>query len=524
MMLINIKMMSQTKAILATVAVSIGVVLIPAWVSAAQEMPQMPEAISSESLNIDIFSDISIEKTGDKTEIGTNGQVTFQIKVTNHGPNDASSVSAVDQLPLALEFVSSDRSGYDSFTGVWSIGAMKVGQTEYLHIAAKAKSGFEGEVTNTASVTATGQVDKDTSNNFSSVKVNVLNSAENGGADPGSDTGTPPFEGKISGVVFLDENGDGVRQDSESAVPGVTVYLDANNDSVLQIGVETSDVSFDDGTYELFLLAADTYKVRQIVPSEKTETLPGVSKNYYHEVIVSNENREVGDIDFGFTDSGGQGSGGSGQEKVGEISGIIWLDANQNGLKENDEEELSGWTVFIDVDSDGVKDEGEEYRVTASPFVFSGIADGSYRLTLEKKDGYTVTYPADGAVFYNVTILGQNQKLDANFGVYAAPTFSGGSGSSSSSGSSGGGVAPGASQSSVVQQPSQPSAAPVGQVLGESTQTPGPGLSMSDITPLGNVMGVAELPRTGASSGILVLLLGLVFSLSFLPILKQRSR
>src|SRR4051812_47567185 len=52
------------------------------------------------------------------------------------------------------------------------------------------------------------------------------------------------------------------------------------------------------------------------------------------------------------------------------ISGIVWQDRNGDGGKDSVEPGLSGRTVYIDADDDGVLDAGETTRTSA--------ADGSY--------------------------------------------------------------------------------------------------------------------------------------------------
>ena len=80
--------------------------------------------------------------------------------------------------------------------------------------------------------------------------------------------------GSISGTKFVDANANGVRDADEGTLPGVTIFLDANNNSQLDAG-ETSTVTDADGNYEFADLPAGTYILREVLPEGFTQTFPG---------------------------------------------------------------------------------------------------------------------------------------------------------------------------------------------------------------------------------------------------------
>ena len=65
----------------------------------------------------------------------------------------------------------------------------------------------------------------------------------------------------ISGTVFNDANGDKVKQTTEAGLSAWRVYIDKNNNGVLDSG-ETSVLSDGSGKYSFTALAAGTYVVR----------------------------------------------------------------------------------------------------------------------------------------------------------------------------------------------------------------------------------------------------------------------
>jgi hypothetical protein len=74
----------------------------------------------------------------------------------------------------------------------------------------------------------------------------------------------PPAPASIGGLVFADDNGNGQQEDNESILPGRTVFLDADDDGVLDSN-ERSVVSAEDGSYRFpELVGGQEYFVRVV--------------------------------------------------------------------------------------------------------------------------------------------------------------------------------------------------------------------------------------------------------------------
>jgi uncharacterized repeat protein (TIGR01451 family) len=95
--------------------------------------------------------------------------ITFTLTLTNHGPDQAKSVSVTESLPPGLTFVSDTPSEgtYDSATGVWSVGTVTTPAPQTLTVQATVVS--PGGQTNTASISASNQFDPNSTNNAASV-------------------------------------------------------------------------------------------------------------------------------------------------------------------------------------------------------------------------------------------------------------------------------------------------------------------------------------------------------------------
>ena len=167
----------------------------------------------------------------------------------------------------------------------------------------------------------------------------------------------------ITGAVFNDVNGDGVRDQGEDGVANWTVFLDTNQDGVLDIG-EPSDATDGDGKYEFLGVVADDYRVAQVLRTGWTATNPAAG--FADVTAVDGENVSA---DFLVQGTSGTAS----------ITGNVWRDLNGNGIKEAGDTGVAGWTVFIDLDGDKVVDPEERWELTDGngDYTFTGVLGGS---------------------------------------------------------------------------------------------------------------------------------------------------
>ena len=110
--------------------------------------------------------------------------VTFQIQVTNTGPDDATGVSLVDLLPAGLTATANNGSGvisgaYNATTGLWSIGTLASGATATLILEGTVDVGQGGNTITNITTAATGdQVDLSTVGDDLEEAVVVNNAAD----------------------------------------------------------------------------------------------------------------------------------------------------------------------------------------------------------------------------------------------------------------------------------------------------------------------------------------------------------
>lgn len=89
-----------------------------------------------------------------------------------------------------------------------------------------------------------------------------------------------PDGGSVSGIVFNDVNGDGVKQGSEPVLPGITVYEDGNGDGIFD-NAEKHTQTAANGTWSLTFVADGVRRIRQERPFGSTQTTPNTNVNIF---------------------------------------------------------------------------------------------------------------------------------------------------------------------------------------------------------------------------------------------------
>ena len=200
----------------------------------------------------------------------------------------------------------------------------------------------------------------------------------------------------LSGAKWHDRNGNGVREDDEPGLGGVTIYLDVNNNGLLDENEPSTISAEETGEYQFVNVAPGRYTVSEVVPEGYRQTFPwGIAIDplpgfpaipfFGQSHFVSVEpGEQLHNLDFG-------------NQKIepGFVSGTKWHDANGNAERDENEPGLAGVTIYLDLNYNGQLDEDEPSVVTAD--------DGSYTLTAPQPgtvavreivpDGYVQTFP-----------------------------------------------------------------------------------------------------------------------------------
>ncbi len=115
-------------------------------------------------------ADLHVTKTVDNAAPLVESTVVFTIEVGNDGPDDASSVTVVDELPSGYTLVSAEVSAgtYDESSGTWAVGGLASGASATLAVTATVNA--EGEYLNTVRVQG-NEEDPDADNNGAEASV-----------------------------------------------------------------------------------------------------------------------------------------------------------------------------------------------------------------------------------------------------------------------------------------------------------------------------------------------------------------
>jgi hypothetical protein len=210
----------------------------------------------------------------------------------------------------------------------------------------------------------------------------------------------------IRGTVWRDNDRDGTFDSGESGVSGRVVYIDSNNNGSLDTN-EPQTLTDGSGVYQLPGLAAGTYKVRQILQSGWVQTFP--ANNYGNNVTLST-GQSATNVNFGTVQNSTSGGG--------SISGRVWNDADRDRVIDSNEFGLSGRTVYLDLNNNGVKDGSEPSTTTNSTgnYTFSNLAAGTYKIRQILFSGWIQTTPTNN-YGNNATISSNGSASGLNFGT-----------------------------------------------------------------------------------------------------------
>ncbi len=229
--------------------------------------------------------------------------------------------------------------------------------------------------------------------------------------------------GEISGQVFVDHDHSGSYTPGEPLLAGVTIYLlDAEGN---RIGSTLTD---GDGQYAFTGLRPGAYGVEQVQPEGyfQGSTIVGSAGG----VVV--EDDVIGAIEI---TSGLSGLNYDFAELAPvAISGYVYVDANNNGLRETGERGIEGVRITL-LDEAGQSLGASVYTDSSGYYVFDGLRPGTYGVYQTQPEGYfngLVTAGTKGGVAHNpgdritgVTLTSGQAGLDYNFAELEPARLSG---------------------------------------------------------------------------------------------------
>ena len=221
----------------------------------------------------------------------------------------------------------------------------------------------------------------------------------------------PTTPAHITGTAFIDADGDGVRQVTESSLSGALVYMDLNDNGTHE-RLEPWQSTDAEGNYSFELYLGGPFSIKALPQTNFRQTLPdpiqvenGPINDGGHDVFVVTGASTAG-VDFGFTPS---------DQTLG-IFGTKFGDENANGVQDPGETGIAGVYIYVDLDNDSRIDVGEPAAITDE--------DGNYGIDYNEAGsvtvrevldpGYVLTAPASGQ--HDITIVAGLPYIEVDFG------------------------------------------------------------------------------------------------------------
>ena len=208
-------------------------------------------------------------------------------------------------------------------------------------------------------------------------------------------------QGRIGDLVWLDRNGNGVRDGGEPSLANVTVTLED-----LFGGGTQSIATAANGAYLFQNLTPSTYLVTVTPPAGHNPVydLDGVIDSPNMVLIELADGEHNLNIDFGY------------QELPGSIGDLVWLDANGNGVQNGGEAGLAGVTVTL---LQGTTEVATTVTAANGSYGFTNVFSGTYTVSVTTPLNHAAVYDQDGVGTpgETVVVMGINQTpTDIDFG------------------------------------------------------------------------------------------------------------
>ncbi|HDG4787044.1 TPA: carboxypeptidase regulatory-like domain-containing protein, partial [Staphylococcus aureus] len=240
----------------------------------------------------------------------------------------------------------------------------------------------------------------------------------NGKDNLSADLGIYKPKYNLGDYVWEDTNKNGIQDQDEKGISGVTVTLKDENGNVLK--TVTTDA---DGKYKFTDLDNGNYKVEFTTPEGYTPTTVTSGSDIEKDSNGLTTTGVINGADNMTLDSGFY------KTPKYNLGNYVWEDTNKNGVQDKDEKGISGVTVTLKDENDKVlktvtTDENGKYQ-------FTDLNNGTYKVEFETPSGYTPTSvtsgndtekDSNGLTTTGVIKDADNMTLDSGF--YKTPKYS----------------------------------------------------------------------------------------------------
>ncbi len=171
--------------------------------------------------------------------------------------------------------------------------------------------------------------------------------------------------GRICGVKFRDDNGNGRKDSGEPGLSNWTIELSGS--------ATNSSVTDNSGNYCFTGIPPGTYSLSEVQQPNWIQTSP----NYTSITLTSGLQLDTFNI---------------GNFQYGNIGGFVFSDASGDGTKQLSDSTLAGWTVYLEKVGQSSPFDSSITDVDGL-FIFDSLTYGQYIITQEKRSGWTQSTP-----------------------------------------------------------------------------------------------------------------------------------
>ncbi|HDA7873315.1 TPA: MSCRAMM family adhesin SdrD, partial [Staphylococcus aureus] len=205
----------------------------------------------------------------------------------------------------------------------------------------------------------------------------------NGKDNLSADLGIYKPKYNLGDYVWEDTNKNGIQDQDEKGISGVTVTLKDENGNVLK--TVTTDA---DGKYKFTDLGNGNYKVEFTTPEGYTPTTVTSGSDIEKDSNGLTTTGVINGADNMTLDSGFY------KTPKYNLGNYVWEDTNKDGKQDSTEKGISGVTVTLK------NENGEVLQTTKTDkdgkYQFTGLENGTYKVEFETPSGYTPTQAGSG--------------------------------------------------------------------------------------------------------------------------------
>ncbi|MEM9586567.1 MAG: SdrD B-like domain-containing protein [Planctomycetota bacterium] len=228
---------------------------------------------------------------------------------------------------------------------------------------------------------------------FVSIAADNAGNIEGLGEDADWTVTLPGGVATLGDFVFDDINDNGIQDDGEVGVDGVTVRLFSDDGAGTTVelastlttggGVYSFTDVPTDGLYFLEIETPTGFAIGQAGQGGD----PTLDSDFSIDGRTASFTPALGDnLDFD-----------AALVQLGSIGGTVWNDVNSDGILNDGETGLVGWTVYLDLDDDGERDPEEPTTLSSDTggYQFTDLRPGTYVVAEEVQEGWVQTFPGE---------------------------------------------------------------------------------------------------------------------------------